>query len=187
MNAEHTPILDAALEVFLRYGFRRTTMGDIAKAAGLSRQTLYSRFANKDEVYAAGLDLHTQRIVADLKSAFLEAATIEDAMDGFATISIVSTFEMLNQSPDASDLIEAANSPEGQAAMARSSLLKRQILAELFEPYSTALETHGLSPSQLAEFVETNKLAISKTAQTREQLEGQIATLTASVVALTKG
>lgn len=162
-------------------------MGDIAKAAGLSRQSLYSRFANKDEVYAAGLELYTQRTVAKLQEAFATAATIEAAMDAFANISIVSTFDMLNKNPDASDLIEAANSPEGQAAMARSSLLKRQILAELFEPYSTALETHGLSPSQLADFVETNKLAISKSAQTREQLEGQIATLTASVVALTKG
>jgi len=33
-------IVEAATGVFLRYGFSRTTMGDIAGAAGISRASL---------------------------------------------------------------------------------------------------------------------------------------------------
>ena len=45
--------LDAATEVFCRYGFHRTTMGDIAKEAGMSRPALYLLFPDKDAVFAA--------------------------------------------------------------------------------------------------------------------------------------
>ena len=44
-------IIEAATSVFLRYGFRRTTMGDIAEAAGVSRPALYLRFCNKEHIF----------------------------------------------------------------------------------------------------------------------------------------
>lgn len=47
-------ILDAALPVFVRYGFQKTSMADIAKAAGLSRASLYLAFSNKEELFRAG-------------------------------------------------------------------------------------------------------------------------------------
>lgn len=40
----------AILEVFGRYGFRKTSMDDLAKAAGVSRQTIYNRFGSKEVV-----------------------------------------------------------------------------------------------------------------------------------------
>jgi len=46
-------IVEAATGVFLRYGFSRTTMGDIAGAAGISRPALYLVFPSKDDVFAA--------------------------------------------------------------------------------------------------------------------------------------
>lgn len=44
-------ILDASVAVFLRYGFRKTSMDDIARAAGLSRQGLYLHFATKETLF----------------------------------------------------------------------------------------------------------------------------------------
>lgn len=41
-------VLDAAYEQFCRMGIRRSTMEDVAKRAGVSRITVYRRFANKD-------------------------------------------------------------------------------------------------------------------------------------------
>jgi TetR/AcrR family transcriptional regulator, mexJK operon transcriptional repressor len=51
----HLPerLLDAALAVFMREGYARATMADIAAAAGTTRKTLYARHANKTEVLAA--------------------------------------------------------------------------------------------------------------------------------------
>jgi len=46
-------VLRRALECFLRFGYARTAMQDIAVASGLSRQGLYHHFANKEELFEA--------------------------------------------------------------------------------------------------------------------------------------
>ena len=43
-------ILDAALVEFERHGFRRVALDDVARRAGVSRTTIYRRFANRDEL-----------------------------------------------------------------------------------------------------------------------------------------
>ena len=57
-------LLDVALATFLRFGFRKTSMEEVARAAGLSRQGLYLHFPTKDDLFgevvrhglATGLD-----------------------------------------------------------------------------------------------------------------------------------
>lgn len=43
-------ILDAGFDAFAKYGFRRTSMADIAQAAGMSRPALYQHFQGKDDI-----------------------------------------------------------------------------------------------------------------------------------------
>lgn len=53
---DRDPVLDAALTAFLDFGIRRTSMGEIARRAGISPATLYRRHAQKsDVVLAVGL------------------------------------------------------------------------------------------------------------------------------------
>src|SRR6185369_11944881 len=54
-NARRAAIVDAAAQVFLRYGFKKTSMDDLARAAGLSRQGLYLHFATKEDLFKAGV------------------------------------------------------------------------------------------------------------------------------------
>ena len=44
-------ILNAAFNQFSHYSFRKTSMEDIAKAAGISRASIYSYFQNKDDIF----------------------------------------------------------------------------------------------------------------------------------------
>jgi len=56
-------IAEAALRLFARYGYKRTSMDDIAREAGLARATLYLHFKGKDEVFRAmlaGLGRHVE-------------------------------------------------------------------------------------------------------------------------------
>lgn len=50
---DHDPVLDAALSAFLDFGIRRTSMGEIARRAGISPATLYRRYAAKSDVVMA--------------------------------------------------------------------------------------------------------------------------------------
>jgi TetR/AcrR family transcriptional regulator len=44
-------ILDAAYECLNRHGVLKTTMDDIAKAAGMSRPAVYQYVRNKEDVF----------------------------------------------------------------------------------------------------------------------------------------
>lgn len=56
-------IINAAHDVFMKYGPRRTTMEDIADAVGISRPALYQYFRNKKEIQAAcALRLHNETL-----------------------------------------------------------------------------------------------------------------------------
>lgn len=46
-------ILDAAAGLFLQNGLRATTMEAVAKAAGVAKPTLYSRFPDKESLFRA--------------------------------------------------------------------------------------------------------------------------------------
>ena len=46
-------ILERAMELVMRYGYKRMTMDDIAKATGMSRPAVYLHFKNKAEIYRA--------------------------------------------------------------------------------------------------------------------------------------
>jgi AcrR family transcriptional regulator len=54
-DARRRELLDAALGVFLRFGFRKTSMEEVARAAGVSRQALYLHFPSKEELFRAAL------------------------------------------------------------------------------------------------------------------------------------
>jgi AcrR family transcriptional regulator len=48
--------LDAAVATFARYGFRKTSMDEVARAAGVSRQGLYLIFSNKEELFRRAVE-----------------------------------------------------------------------------------------------------------------------------------
>src|SRR5262249_62166943 len=52
-NAKRRQILDGARAVFLAQGFDAASMGEIARAAGVSKGTLYVYFENKEELFEA--------------------------------------------------------------------------------------------------------------------------------------
>jgi AcrR family transcriptional regulator len=49
-------ILDAALRVFRRHGFRRASIEQAAEAAGLTRQALYHHFQSKEALFRAVIE-----------------------------------------------------------------------------------------------------------------------------------
>jgi AcrR family transcriptional regulator len=44
-------LLEAAVGVFARYGYRKASMDEVARAAGVSRQGLYLQFSDKEELF----------------------------------------------------------------------------------------------------------------------------------------
>lgn len=57
-------ILRAAIELFPKLGFDQTTMDDIAKAAGVTKQTVYSHYKSKDQLFTQMIDALCNRGVS---------------------------------------------------------------------------------------------------------------------------
>ncbi len=49
-------IIEVAQDIFKRYGFKKSTMDEIAAAAGKGKSTLYHYFKSKEEVFAAVIE-----------------------------------------------------------------------------------------------------------------------------------
>ena len=78
-------ILLGALTQFRIYGYRKTSMEDIARELGISRASLYSYFENKDEIFrSVSLHLHEEALTAAEKSLAGEWSS-ENASEKFVT------------------------------------------------------------------------------------------------------
>jgi|GEM_PF-497360 len=80
-------ILNAASRLLIRYGYDKTTLDDVAREAGLSRSTLYTRWKKKDTLFQAVIWQESQRYTDELVRRFendIEAGSLA----GFFRIAI---------------------------------------------------------------------------------------------------
>ena len=69
MSPTRTALLDAAVDAVVSGDWARTRMADVARAAGVSRQTLYYEFGSKDGLAAALALREAQRYLKGAESA----------------------------------------------------------------------------------------------------------------------
>ena len=78
VDASIERILDAALVELAEGGARRTTMNQIADAAGLGVATVYRRFPRKAQLIEAVLVREAERIIAEVDAAIEQEETVEE-------------------------------------------------------------------------------------------------------------
>lgn len=161
-------VLDAALGVFLRFGFRKTSMDEVARAANLSRQGLYLQFATKEELFKATVE---HALTTALASA---AARLRDP-DLAIQAKLIGGFDEwlgryvgMLQGHDVAELLE----------------LKDRLLGPLFETYEeqfaelvtraikgsglpASYKPAGLSARQLADTLRATAVGLKHTASSR--------------------
>jgi len=72
-------ILDAAAELILRWGYRKTTIDDIARQAGVAKGTIYLHWKTREELFAALIKREKVEVAEDIKQRILvdpEGATL---------------------------------------------------------------------------------------------------------------
>jgi TetR/AcrR family transcriptional regulator of autoinduction and epiphytic fitness len=106
-------ILAAAAKVVYQYGYRKASMEAIAAAAGVSRQTLYLQFRNKESLFHAALEHVTAQMLG-------EARAIAERPRRSTAQTLLAIFESLcrdslEQASRANrvELLEVARSQEG--------------------------------------------------------------------------
>lgn len=169
-------ILNSAFQAFSAYGFRKTSMDDIARGAGMSRPAVYLYYKNKDaivrcmtrhhyaeKIEAVGLALKAGGTVPEIVARAVGAQTIGMA----AILSSPHGLEMLDTSKStASDIVA-----EGEAA-----------LADLYAEWLAREKAAGRvrlpdGPGETARTITAAMKGIKMTASNAEEFERRIAQL----------
>jgi AcrR family transcriptional regulator len=95
-----TRILDAAMTVFRRQGFRRSSIEQAAEAAGLTRQALYHHFKSKESLFRAVIErLYEDAFAAEMAAA----AATEQAGGSLADVVVAAVTAKLRQLAESLD------------------------------------------------------------------------------------
>lgn len=80
-------ILEAATQTFWRLGYEGASLGELTKATGVSRPTLYAAFGDKDMLFDAALDHYANTTGAAPVVAFQSVRDIRAAVASFLRVS----------------------------------------------------------------------------------------------------
>src|SRR6202049_4489321 len=112
-SPQREAILKAATATFLRYGFKKTSMDDVAQAAGVSRQGLYLHFYTKDFLFREALQYLVAHILSTARSVAEDGnLSLRDRLLGVFEALHGSAFQ--SASPEhAFELLQSAQSADG--------------------------------------------------------------------------
>src|SRR5215469_12183543 len=65
LREEH--ILDTTSALLVRYGYRKTTIDDVAREAGVGKGTIYLHWRDKNELFRAAIWRESQKATDDMK------------------------------------------------------------------------------------------------------------------------
>ena len=162
-------LLDAAVGVFARYGFRKTSMEEVARAAGVSRQGLYLQFANKEELFRKALEHSlSSQLNAALAALSLRADSLEcriiaacDAWSGRFVGSL---------GADAADLMCASTALAGSMLTHYESQFEAALTRAIADsPLHGFCATAGMAPADLARTLHATARGLKQRSASREE------------------
>ncbi len=109
-DAKRNAILEAAVSVFMTYGFSKVTMDDIANAAGISRPALYQFFKNKHEIFSGGLEGWCQVSLETIRVEATRPGKANDRLFKMIKLGIFQPMEEMDKTPHGKELLELKSS-----------------------------------------------------------------------------
>ena len=103
----------AATPIFLRYGFKKTSMDDVARAAGVSWQGLYLYFDTKDLLFRESLQHLVSHLISTARAVAEDGnLSLRDRLLGAFEAVHCSAFHNASRE-DALELLQSAQSAAG--------------------------------------------------------------------------
>ena len=177
-------VLTAARDVFMRYGFKRATMSDLAEAAHMSRPALYLIFSSKEEVLRSLITQIFNELLFEVREGLSEHNDVAGKLTFAFEVWCVRPFEMIQASPDAKDILESGYAFVTEVTLQAFSDFET-IVSDLLQPIMSPQSEKGLSSEQLAHILATSVQGLKESAtsvgQLRQMIEGLITIVVAGL------
>src|SRR5512135_699885 len=79
---DETEVLDHALELFRARGFKHTSFSDLTAELGVSRQSLYDTYGDKQNLYQAALKRYLERGLDAIRRKLDDPAPVREVLTG---------------------------------------------------------------------------------------------------------
>src|SRR5271156_4187936 len=152
-ETKRAAILDAALRLFSQYGYRRTSIEDIAREAEIAKGTVYLSFKSKEEIFRALCESLIERIESAVILARETSGPIDERLVAMLEAKFGFLFETVYRSAHAAELMDSKNRLSSDL-FAQSSRRYMKVLRETIEDATRAGE---LAPSRME--LDTDDLA----------------------------
>jgi len=106
-SAKRNAIVMAGLQLFTQYGYRKTSIDDIAAAAQVAKRTVYLNFENKAAVFLAILEYLADQVRQRCAAAEAADGTAIDRLTGLLDAYYGMRFELFSKSAHMPELAEA--------------------------------------------------------------------------------
>lgn len=106
LSSKPNAIVLAALDLFTRYGYRKTSIDDIAEAAQVAKRTVYLHFENKAAVFLAILEYLGEQVRQRCLAAERMEGTAVDRLTGLLDAYFGMGFELFSKSEHMPELEE---------------------------------------------------------------------------------
>jgi len=174
-TARRPHVIEAATALFLKYGYERTTMGDIAKASGVSRPTLYASFSDKEQIYRAVLGAMASAKLAEIEEGLSRYDDLGSRVYYACEAWTLEGFDLIRGNPDARDLFDVAI-PAVRETYAAFEAFLAELLRDAAERAS-----YPASPEELARVVSSSLKGLKDLAGDGAELRRMIRGLTAAI------
>jgi AcrR family transcriptional regulator len=185
-TATRERILKAAFERFSRYGFRRTSMEDIAGEAGVSRAALYLQFSNKEEIFRSlSSELHDQSH-QQATAALNAEAPLAERLRAAAEAKSLRFVEVAYGSPHGSELMDENNRICGDLSADSQKRFQDQLTKTFRRAAQTGkidLDGAGVSATEAADLLARSLAGLKGPGVTPELYRKRIAALVRVFVA----
>jgi AcrR family transcriptional regulator len=163
-------IVEAAIPVFLRFGYKKASMDAVAAASDMSRQAIYLHFSNKEALFSAVVNKLSQS-TGDVAHVALWRSGISldrQLLDAFDEIMPDESMELL------SELLVTAKGLVPQAVVDIDSLVVREVSARLQHALGNRQwPASGVTVEQAANVLQATSYGLKQQTHSRtEYLQG---------------
>jgi AcrR family transcriptional regulator len=172
-------ILLAAWAGFSAYGFRKTSMDDIARGAGMSRPALYLRFKNKEAIFRALVDSYYAEARRDIRAALEGEGSLHHRLARAFAAHGGATMEAMMSSAHGMELFEAGMNVAGDMIEEGEAQLQAVYAAWLTDEAGQGRAALTCDPDALARLFCACLKGIKHTSQSYEAYRAGVQTYAA--------
>lgn len=163
---KQSDILAAALQAFAAQGYRRTSMDDIARHAGMSRPALYLHYRNKEDIFRSLVDQFFAQALHGMEAALsTPGQSPEQALAAAFVAKDGTLMELVFTSPYGEELLEAGASLTADI-MQRGEAAKIALLSRWLQSLDIPADIG--SPEAVARTILTAAMGLKYPGQTLE-------------------